>query len=71
MRTDHGEFDLIKTQRYCDICAQGITLLLPLTMTLEECIDMCCEQMGAELLEITVIDTGRNGCCEGEYSYVY
>lgn len=75
MRTGRGDFDLLMTRNYCDIVADDIALLLPITMTLEECIDMCCESAGVEFREITQlrdtsgVEGSRN--CEGEYTYVY
>ena len=72
MKTIIGDFDLIMTKKYCDILANDTSMFLPITMTLEECIEICCEQTGKRFIEIVKV-TGRdsNGNCEGEFSYEY
>lgn len=72
MKTYKGDFDLIMTNKHCDIVADNIGMLLPLTMTLKECIEWCCAKNSTEFIEIIKVhrdwDTGN---CEGIYSYEY
>ena len=71
MRTT-SDFDLIITDKHCDIITDEIALLLPITMTLEECIEWCCEENDTKFIEIIIVrrDLGT-GYCEGRFSYEY
>lgn len=76
MRTATGDFDLVITEKHCDIIIDDVALLLPITMTLEACVEICCEKMGTEFIEILWSrDQGGerrgNGSYVGEFSYVY
>lgn len=78
MKTSTADFDLIITEKHCSIVANDVALLLPITMTLEECIEICCEKNGAEFIEIVKIyDRDEDGWdgdgwgVEGKYSYVH
>lgn len=72
MKTSKSDFDLIITEKHCDIVADDMAMLLPLTMTLEECIEICCEKNNIEFIKIIKIySKDSNGNCEGEFSYGY
>lgn len=72
MKISTSDFDLIMTDKHCDIVADSVALLLPITMTLEECIEWCCEENYMKFIEIIKVhrdwDTGN---CEGIFSYGY
>lgn len=71
MISNNGEFDLVVTKKHCDIVVNETGMLLPLTMTLEECIECCCEKKEIEFIEIVEIydEDGRD--CQGKFSYEY
>lgn len=71
MKTSRSDFDLIITKKHCDIVADDIAMLLPLTMTLEECIEICCEQNSTKFIRIIRVYPGDNGNCKGTFSYEY
>lgn len=72
MKKSTGDFDLIMTDKHCDIVADDMAMLLPITMTLEECIEICCEQIGTQFIEfVRVTSEDSDGNCRGVYSYGY
>lgn len=71
MKTSTGEFDLIITDKHCDIVVDDTGMLLPITMTLEECIEICCEQNNSKFIRIIRVYFGASGNCEGSFSYEY
>lgn len=70
MKTSTADFDLIITNKHCNIIADDVLMLLPLTMTLEECIEICCEKNNIKFIRIIEFH-GRDGNCEGTFSYGY
>lgn len=71
MKTSTSDFDLIMTDKHCDIVTDAVALLLPITMTLEECIEWCCEKDGTKFIEIINVYSRPNGYWEDVFSYEY